>query len=150
MPRKKTTSPSSDLPAEPTLEPDELSDSSLESSPGPSIPGGTVVLDEILKEAAEEPGIIPQVDEWTEIALEDPLEILEDPTIALELSEDPVRLYLKEIGQIRLLDADSEFRLAARIEAERLVISLQKLVPEEEQLPYHYLFSTLIRDLYTA
>ena len=37
----------------------------------------------------------------------------------LRLSEDPVRLYLKEIGQIHLLDADSEFRLAARIEAER-------------------------------
>jgi RNA polymerase primary sigma factor len=44
-------------------------------------------------------------------------EILEDPAIALELSEDPVRLYLKEIGQIHLLDADSEFRLASRIEA---------------------------------
>jgi RNA polymerase primary sigma factor len=55
--------------------------------------------------------------EWNELVVEDPLEILEDPTIALELSEDPVRLYLKEIGQIHLLDADSEFRLAVRIEA---------------------------------
>jgi RNA polymerase primary sigma factor len=55
--------------------------------------------------------------EWGELVVEDPLEILEDPTIALELSEDPVRLYLKEIGQIHLLDADSEFRLAVRIEA---------------------------------
>ena len=55
--------------------------------------------------------------EWGEVIAEDPLEILEDPTVALELSEDPVRLYLKEIGQIHLLDADSEFRLAARIEA---------------------------------
>lgn len=53
---------------------------------------------------------------FEEITEEDPLEILENPAYALELSEDPVRLYLREIGQIRLLDADSEFRLATRNE----------------------------------
>lgn len=58
------------------------------------------------------------------IQVEDPLEILEDPAIAVELSEDPVRLYLKEIGQIDLLDADSEFRLAARIAARRISNSI--------------------------
>ncbi len=63
-------------------------------------------------------------EEWAEIAAEDTLDILEDPSIAVELSEDPVRLYLKEIGQIHLLDADSEFRLAARIEAHRHLESL--------------------------
>ena len=44
----------------------------------------------------------------------------------MELSEDPVRLYLKEIGQIHLLDADSEFRLAARIEAVRFIDSIRE------------------------
>ena len=34
-----------------------------------------------------------------------------------DLGEDPVRLYLKEIGEIELLSADFEFWLAARIEA---------------------------------
>ncbi|NOH00838.1 MAG: hypothetical protein HND47_02095 [Chloroflexi bacterium] len=34
-----------------------------------------------------------------------------------ELAEDPVRLYLREIGQVKLLGADSEFRLATLIEA---------------------------------
>ena len=63
-------------------------------------------------------------EDWGEVVPEDPLEILEDPTIALELSEDPVRLYLKEIGQIHLFDADSEFRLAARIEAKVRVDTL--------------------------
>ena len=58
---------------------------------------------------------------WQEVTIEDPLEILEDPSIALELSEDPVRLYLKEIGLINLLDADSEFRLASRIEADQYI-----------------------------
>jgi RNA polymerase primary sigma factor len=75
---------------------------------------------------------IPQASEdWQEVTTEDPLRILEDPSLAVELSEDPVRLYLKEIGQINLLDADSEFRLAARIEAENMIDLLSKaLAPE--------------------
>jgi len=150
MPSKKTPSQNSELPEESSSESDELVDSSPDSVPETAQSAGTVVLDEILKENSDEPEVMPAADEWAEVTVEDPLEILEDPTIALELSEDPVRLYLKEIGQIRLLDADSEFRLAARIEAERLVISLQKLVPEGEQRPYHSLFATLIRDLYVA
>jgi RNA polymerase primary sigma factor len=44
-----------------------------------------------------------------------------------ELSEDPVRLYLREIGQVKLLDADREFRLATLIEADRLIGTLRKL-----------------------
>ena len=68
-------------------------------------------------------------EEWSEEpTIENPLDILQNPTIALEMSEDPVRLYLKEIGQINLLDADSEFRLAARIEADRIVETLYNQV----------------------
>jgi RNA polymerase primary sigma factor len=37
----------------------------------------------------------------------------------LEMSDDPVRLYLKEIGRVELLGADQELWLAARMEAER-------------------------------
>jgi RNA polymerase primary sigma factor len=67
----------------------------------------------------EEPNPAAVGEDWAELALEDPLEALGPSMVTLELSEDPVRLYLKEIGQINLLDADSEFRLAARIEADR-------------------------------
>jgi RNA polymerase primary sigma factor len=52
---------------------------------------------------------------------EDVLDLKKTPELAAELSEDPVRLYLREIGQVKLLDADSEFRLATLIEADRLI-----------------------------
>jgi RNA polymerase primary sigma factor len=90
---------------------------------------GSASLDEdglINKDDSFEP--IPEkvTSDDEELLSEDPLEMLEDPSLAVELSEDPVRLYLKEIGQIHLLDADSEFRLATRIEAERRVRTLKK------------------------
>jgi len=50
---------------------------------------------------------------------EEPLDLLRDPRLATEISEDPGRLYLKEIGNIDLLTADQEFWLAARLEAMR-------------------------------
>ena len=52
---------------------------------------------------------------------DDIFDLKKSPRLAAELSEDPVRLYLREIGQVRLLDVDSEFRLATLIEAERLI-----------------------------
>jgi RNA polymerase primary sigma factor len=52
---------------------------------------------------------------------EDVLDLKKTPELAAELSEDPVRLYLREIGQVKLLDADSEFRLATLIESDRLI-----------------------------
>ena len=92
------------------------------------------------KEEPEEPIPASAVEDWGEINLEEPLDLLDSSVVALELSEDPVRLYLKEIGQINLLDADSEFRLAARIEALRLLEALQKHVPAEQPKPLQFLF----------
>jgi len=107
--------------------------------------------DEILeKDEPDEQALITPGEEWVEIPIEDPLEILEDPTIALELSEDPVRLYLKEIGQIHLLDADSEFRLAARIEAERRVQELSKHLGRADRNRYHNLYIETMVELRTA
>jgi RNA polymerase primary sigma factor len=60
-----------------------------------------------------------------ELLEDDPIN-LKSPEVAAELSEDPVRLYLREIGQVKLLDSDSEFRLATIIEANRFVITLRR------------------------
>lgn len=56
--------------------------------------------------------------------LDEPLDLREHLG---ESGEDPVRLYLREIGQVKLLGADSEFRLATLIEGERLIATLKKL-----------------------
>ncbi len=83
-------------------------------------------------------------DEEVEPINDDSLEILADPSYVVELSEDPVRLYLKEIGQIGLLDADSEFRLAIRIEARLFLRRLSAAFMLPLNNPDH------IRNLYLA
>ena len=52
-----------------------------------------------------------------------------DPNLLAEISEDPVRLYLKEIGNIELLEPDQEFWLATMIEASRRIDALKRLHP---------------------
>ena len=97
-----------------------------------------------------------EVAEWSDDdndnVVENPLEILKDPTLAVELSEDPVRLYLKEIGQISLLDADSEFRLATRIEAESHLETIEKhfTVSVEDPQYHQKLFLHIIQELITC
>jgi RNA polymerase primary sigma factor len=113
---------------------------------------GNLDEDLLAKQEPDENSLVQTREEWGEIVSEDPLEILEDPSIALELSEDPVRLYLKEIGQIHLLDADSEFRLAARIEAEVRIETLKNHAKPDLPAVGHYraLFVGVITDLLTS
>jgi RNA polymerase primary sigma factor len=58
--------------------------------------------------------------------LEDDTLDLKNPEVTAELSEDPVRLYLRQIGEVKLLDSDSEFRLATIIEADRFISTLRR------------------------
>ncbi len=107
------------------------------------------------EDESEEPDQPPPpelTDEDEQVILEDPLEILADPSIAVELSEDPVRLYLKEIGQIGLLDADSEFKLAVRIEAAQFYKRLETTVKVPANHPEHYreLYMAVCREIITA
>jgi RNA polymerase primary sigma factor len=83
---------------------------------------------------------------------EEPLELLEDPVMIRELSEDPVRLYLKEIGGIDLLDSDQEFWLATCLEAARLVDSLSRQHPLARRgvSASHSIYRAIFDELTTA
>ncbi len=98
----------------------------------------------------EEPNLATVGEDWSDLAMEDPLEALGTSSMTTELSEDPVRLYLKEIGQINLLGADSEFRLAARIEAKRHVGSLSQLVEADHPHRNQALYTMIATEMLTS
>jgi RNA polymerase primary sigma factor len=80
-------------------------------------------------EDVDETGLTLAEDELAEMVRQDALELLRDPRLAVEIGEDPVRLYLKEIGNIELLSPDQEFWLAARLEAVRRLSLLSRQHP---------------------
>ncbi len=70
--------------------------------------------------------------------------------LVAELSEDPVRLYLREIGLVKLLDSDSEFRLATLIEANRLIGTLRKLKQRKGMTLSSSIYHSLISEMSTS
>ena len=74
-------------------------------------------------EVIEVPG--EDTDAATQVRIE--VDLLKAPT------NDPVRMYLKEIGKVPLLNAAQEVDLARRIEAGELSTSLQTLIRDEEK-----------------
>ena len=84
-----------------------------------------IVNDAILVDDVGDPDLSVLVQQEEE-NLEDDLLDIKNAPVSSELSEDPVRLYLREIGAVKLLDSDSEFRLATMIEADRWVGMLQR------------------------
>ena len=74
----------------------------------------------------DEKTIIHQAKELDKLAKEEPLDVLENAKVIVELSDDPVRLYLREIGEIDLLDVDRELWLATRLEAPRRIEVLNR------------------------
>jgi RNA polymerase primary sigma factor len=90
----------------------------------------------------EEP--VPGNEEWENLVAEESQDILEDPNFFMEINEDPVRLYLKEIGSIDLLDPDREFWLSAQLDASRRLDLLVR------QHPLARKGSSVVRGIYRA
>ncbi|MEW5830606.1 MAG: sigma-70 family RNA polymerase sigma factor [Chloroflexota bacterium] len=123
MPRK--AKPVAELPEEPLPAPDDEPESDMDDV----LPDVDVDVDEAEAEPDLDANIDVDPEELTDEPVEDvedPLELVSNPHLVMELSEDPVRLYLREIGQVKLLDADSEFRLATLIEGHRMLKSFQR------------------------
>jgi len=79
-------------------------------------------------------------------------ELLAASKILAELSNDPVRLYLKDIGEIDLLDVSREFWLSARMSAIRRldVISREHPIATRGVSPPSSVFRALFAEMDTA
>lgn len=90
----------------------------------PDVPENAEVLDALYSELAElgldiavaEEPVVPELtDEW--LIDDDEEVIIEDQTYLDDIADDSVRLYLREIGKIPLLNAEEELALANRVVA---------------------------------
>lgn len=116
-------------------------------------------MDEVLKdddvlsiEEPDEKALSMEAEDLENLVKEEPLDILDDPGLMMELSEDPVRLYLKEIGGIDLLDTDREFWLSTRLEAVRRIDALTRAHPiaREDASDPRGIYRALYDELATA
>ncbi len=141
--RSDSKSQSIEFPKEP-IDRDDLGPEGLgndDSLPLEDLENGDVLplddLDELLSEEdqlltgedIDEEGLALEEEDIDLLAKDEALELLRDPRLVSEINEDPVRLYLKEIGSIGLLSSDQEFWLATRLEAARRLDYLSRQHP---------------------
>jgi len=97
------------------------------------------------KNALEALGNLPEMDsedsdwpttpaQWTE-ARELELEAQRDMEVDAESMDDPVRMYLREIGRVSLLNAENEKILARAAEGSKELHALEKLLGGEDSRP---------------
>jgi len=105
-----------------------------------------LLLDVVVDEVVEpDESLLSQLDEDIDDSLP-----LRPHELAVELSEDPVRLYLREIGEVKLLDSDSEFRLATLSEADRHIITLRKLKQRKGVSQASSIYHSLLLEMLTS
>ncbi len=115
-------------------------------------------VDESGDEEPDEAALSQEAEDLDNLAKDEPLDLFEHPSLVVELSEDPVRLYLKEIGSIELLDTDREFWLATRLEAPGRIDTIGRLHPlartgldqDERRLSPRSIYLALYDELETA
>ena len=73
--------------------------------------------------------IAKSAEEDLEVPAEDDLAVL--PLTGPELTSDPVRMYLREIGRVPLLNANQEMRLAIKMTAEDYLGTIQERLAEK-------------------
>ena len=91
--------------------------------------GGDKVIEEVKRPVEPWPEPIAELEEWEE-ELKPEVEPEAEPEAALELEEqevvdDPVRMYLREIGRVHLLTAADEKFLASKMELDRHVSKIE-------------------------
>ncbi|HSQ39127.1 MAG TPA: sigma-70 factor domain-containing protein, partial [Anaerolineales bacterium] len=132
--KKKRTTPKKERKSNAKPRPSSMRgmpfDDSIPDDNGAEMNGNGLVELALMGEEMGDPDVSVLVQEQELLEEEEELN-LKSPEIAAELSEDPVRLYLREIGQVKLLDSDSEFRLATMIEANRLINVLRRHPPRK-------------------
>ncbi len=107
---------------EPDLDADLISDGELLGDLDDVLPEDVLSsISTALIEEPDEAALSMNAEDLESLVREDPIDLLDNPNLMAELSEDPVRLYLKEIGGIELLDTDREFWLSTRLEAARRI-----------------------------
>jgi RNA polymerase primary sigma factor len=115
------------------LRPKELDQKKMDAREDPSLVSDEGILAVIHKELAEKEPDGEMLSKAMQDAQKDSEdsseEILKRPKILVDLGDDPVRLYLKDIGAIELLEADHEFLLAALMEAIRLLDLIRRKHP---------------------
>ncbi len=130
---ERMTEPSSGVMTGDTLDPEIKLNSpgDLEALPDEAEPAGP--LDAPLEEEEVLDLEEPDGADLEEIEVEEEEDLLE---WSQELGDDPVRMYLKEISQVRLLDPDQEMWLATQMSAEERLVTLRnKLVAQLRRQP---------------
>ncbi|MGB9672894.1 MAG: sigma-70 family RNA polymerase sigma factor [Anaerolineales bacterium] len=135
--------------------PEEDDFEELEETPEDLYPAANIddLLLDLEPAALEEPDkdiLELEAEDLEKIAVEEPIDLLQDPELLKELGEDPVRLYLKEIGVIELLDVDHEFWLATRLDALRHLNLLLEDVKKGVKKDARGFYLTLFEELRTS
>ena len=85
--------------------------------------------DELPNGEPDQETLSAELQDLEELTKEDPAEDIQAANILLEFGDDPVRLYLKEIGRVELLDPNREFWLSTRMEASRRIEQISSQHP---------------------